>query len=87
MMSLMWPNHNQARTDEHGDHRRAFLPGSPPGSARLLLLLIANGRVDSACTGRRGEGESGREEVLRRAQGSLCFSTSGLYIKPLINPE
>lgn len=69
MMSLMWPNHNQARTDVHGDHCRAFLPGSPPGSARMLLLLIANGRVDSACTGREGRGGVGERGGSQKGSG------------------
>lgn len=37
--------------------------------------------------GGKGGGEGEGRGVLKRAQGSLCFSTSGLYIKPLINPE
>lgn len=36
--------------------------------------------------GKRGS-RSVWEGFFKRAQGSLCFSTSGLYIKPLINPE
>lgn len=54
--------------------------------AHFCCLLQMDVLIVHAQRGRR-EGESGREGVLRRAQGSLCLSTSGLYIKPLINPE
>lgn len=93
MISWMSPNHNQSGADVWGDHRRSLAAGTLPGSEHTLPLLTANGHVDSASTERERrevgrEGRRGRREgVLKRFQGSFCFSTSGLYIKPLINPE
>lgn len=87
MMSLMWPNHNQARTDVQGVIEEHFYLAVRLGVHACFCCLLQMDVLIVHAQGGRGEGESGREEVLRRAQGSLCFSTSGLYIKPLINPE